>query len=85
MTRFKAHFQQQTSFGEGEVGHNNEEWVLSIIKCGYFLAFKSVPGSFTVLPTYDQPSLVLQQKIVQLLAKGAIQEVPEYERDRGFF
>ncbi len=64
-------------------------WVLRIIRTGYTLQFGKNPPRFdgvhlTVVNSASKAS-VLQQELSSLLQKGAIEEVPQSEVERGFF
>ncbi len=64
-------------------------WVLRTIRTGYTLQFGKNPPRFdgvhlTVVNSAAKAS-VLQQELSSLLRKGAIEEVPQSEVERGFF
>ncbi len=64
-------------------------WVLHTIRTGYTLQFGKNPPCFdgvhlTVVNSASKAS-VLQQELSSLLQKGAIEEVPQSEVERGFF
>ncbi len=64
-------------------------WVLRTIRTGYTLQFGKNPPRFdgvhlTVVNSAAKAS-VLQQELSSLLQKGAIEEVPQTEVERGFF
>ncbi len=64
-------------------------WVLRTIRTGYTLQFGKNPPRFdgvhlTVVNSAAKAS-VLQQELSSLLQKGAIEEVPQSEVERGFF
>ncbi len=64
-------------------------WVLCTIRSGYTLQFGRNPPRFdgvhlTVVNSASKAS-VLQQELSSLLQKGAIQEVPQLDVERGFF
>ncbi len=64
-------------------------WVLRTIRTGYTLQFGKNPPRFdgvhlTVVNSASKAS-VLQQELSSLLQKGAIEEVPQSEVERGFF
>ncbi len=64
-------------------------WVLRTIRTGYTLKFGKNPPRFdgvhlTVVNSASKAS-VLQQELSSLLQKGAIEEVPQSEVERGFF
>ncbi len=64
-------------------------WVLRTIQTGYALQFWKNPPRFdgvhlTVVNSTSKAS-VLQQELSSLLQKGAIEEVPQSEVERGFF
>ncbi len=64
-------------------------WVLRTIRTGYTLQFGRNPPRFdgvhlTVVNSASKAS-VLQQEVSSLLQKGAIEEVPQSEVERGFF
>ncbi len=64
-------------------------WVLRTIRTGYTLQFGKNPPRFdgvhlTVVNSAAKAS-VLQQELSSLLQKGAIEEVPQSEFERGFF
>ncbi len=64
-------------------------WVLRTIRTGYTLQFGKNPRRFdgvhlTVVNSAAKAS-VLQQELSSLLQKGAIEEVPQSEVERGFF
>ncbi len=64
-------------------------WVLRTIRTGYTLQFGNNPPPFdgvhlTVVNSAAKAS-VLQQELSSLLQKGAIEEVPQSEVERGFF
>ncbi len=64
-------------------------WVLRTIRNGYTLQFGKNPTRFdgvhlTVVNSASKAS-VLQQELSSLLQKGAIEEVPQSEVERGFF
>ncbi len=64
-------------------------WVLRTIRTGYTLQFGKNPPRFdgvhlTVVNSASKAS-VLQQELSSLLQKGAIEEIPQSEVERGFF
>ncbi len=64
-------------------------WVLRTIRTGYTLQFGKNPPRFdrvhlTVVNSAAKTS-VLQEELSPLLQKGAIEEVPQSEVERGFF
>ncbi len=64
-------------------------WVLCTIRSGYTLQFGRNPPRFdgdhlTVVNSASKAS-VLQQELSSLLHKGAIEEVPQLDVERGFF
>ncbi|KAK9959588.1 hypothetical protein ABG768_009702 [Culter alburnus] len=64
------------------------KWVLLIIEKGYRIQFGSRPPRFNgVLPTVVTPeqSLVMEQEVMTLLRKGAIERVPPPSKLSGFY
>ena len=64
-----------------------DSWVLEIIREGYSLEFATWPeemGPRTTPNSWNLQSPV-QLKTLELLQKGAIQEVPSRERNHGWF
>ncbi len=64
-------------------------WVLRTVRSGYTLQFGRNPPRFdrvylTVVSSASKAS-VLQQELSSLLLKGAIEEVPQSDLERGFF
>ncbi len=64
-------------------------WVLRTVRSGYTLQFGRNPPRFdgvqlTVVNSVSKAS-VLQQELSSLLQKGAIEEVPQSDIERGFF
>ncbi len=64
-------------------------WVLRTIRSGYTLQFGKNPPCFdgvqlTVVNSASKAS-VLQQELSSLLQKGAIEEIPQSDIERGFF
>ncbi len=64
-------------------------WILHTIRSGYTLKFGRNPPRFdgvhlTVVSSASKAS-VLQQELSSLLLKGAIEEIPQSDLERGFF
>ncbi|XP_067241145.1 uncharacterized protein [Chanodichthys erythropterus] len=67
---------------------NISNWVLLMIEKGYKIQFGSHPPRFNgVLPTVVTPeqSLVMEQEVMTLLQKGAIERVPPPSKLSGFY
>ncbi|XP_048017809.1 uncharacterized protein LOC125249543 [Megalobrama amblycephala] len=67
---------------------NISQWVLQMIEKGYKIQFGSRPPQFNgVLPTVvgPQQSLVMEQEVMTLLQKGAIERVPPPGKQSGFY
>ncbi len=79
----------RTSFMNGSRLPGVSLWVLRTIRSGYTLQFGKNPPRFdgvhlTVVNSASKAS-VLRQELSSLLQKGAIEEVPQSDIERGFF
>ncbi len=62
------------------------QWVLRTVERGYRIQFGSRPPQFNgVNSTLVEQALVMEQDVVALLRKEAIEVVPPHERESGFY
>ncbi|CAM4721262.1 unnamed protein product [Leuciscus chuanchicus] len=67
---------------------NISQWVLHVVEKGYRIQFGSCPPRFQgVLPTVvdSEQALVMEQEVMTLLRKGAIERVSPPSRESGFY
>ncbi|CAM4672887.1 unnamed protein product [Leuciscus chuanchicus] len=67
---------------------NISQWVLHVVEKGYSIQFGSCPPRFQgVLPTVvdSEQALVMEQEVMTLLRKGAIERVSPPSRESGFY
>ncbi len=63
-------------------------WLLGVIKCGYTPQFRCRPPRFNGVVqslTLPRNAQVLRQEVYNLLEKGAIEKVPQSERENRFY
>ncbi len=82
-------FLYRISFTNGSIYRGYQLWVLRTIRSGYTLQFGRNPPCFdgvhlTLVNSASKAS-VLRQELSSLLQKGAIEEVPQSDIERGFF
>lgn len=68
----------------------SDRWVLDVVEQGLVIDFVGVPPKFngireTSMPSSPSMHTILMQEVESLLQKGAIQEVPEGNREEGYY
>ncbi|KAJ1184986.1 hypothetical protein NDU88_001782 [Pleurodeles waltl] len=65
----------------------SDSWVISVVRKGYALPFREIPPTFPPRPSFcsEDHLLLLEQEVLSLLLKGAVELVPEQERGQGCY